>query len=213
MEFSQKREQLVSQLKTYNLSYKVLAAMLKVPRHFFIPRPYSSSSHLDTPINIGYGQTISAPHMVAIMCDLLELQTSQKILEIGSGSGYNAAVIAELVGNTGKIYSIERVPQLASYAANNIKTAGYNNVDVLISDGSIGLVENAPYDRICVTAAAPVILMSLVDQLKKGGKMVIPVGDTFQHLYVITKLANGTTSQEKWGKVTFVPLIGKYGFK
>lgn len=212
MELSQERKTLISKLKRYGISDKVLAAMLKVPRHLFVPKLYQSSAYIDTPLSIGYGQTISAPHMVAKMCDVLDLKSNHKILEIGTGSGYNAAVMAEITDNKAEIYSIESIMQLTSYAKNNLKSAGYNNIEVILSDGSLGFKQKAPYDRICVTAASPRILPSLVDQLKKGGKMVIPVGDRLQNLYLIIKNEDGEISKQDFGKVIFVPLIGKQGF-
>ncbi|MGB3908376.1 MAG: protein-L-isoaspartate O-methyltransferase [Methanomethylovorans sp.] len=212
MEFSKERAELVTHLKVHGISEKVGRAMLKVPRHLFVPSVQVSAAYVDTPLNIGYGQTISAPHMVAIMCDLLDLQEGHKVLEVGTGSGYNAAVIAELVGSTGTVYSTERIPELASSSKNNLKAAGYHNVDVFLSDGSIGLPEHAPYDRICVTASAPSIPGPLVEQLGSGGRMVIPIGDAFQSLYIVIKENDGNVVTKEWGSVAFVPLIGEYGF-
>ncbi|MBC7086695.1 MAG: protein-L-isoaspartate O-methyltransferase [Methanomethylovorans sp.] len=212
MEFAKERAELVARLKSHGISEKVLRAILNVPRHLFVPPVHMSSAYLDIPLNIGYGQTISAPHMVAIMCNLLDLQEGHKVLEVGAGSGYNAAVIAEIIGNTGKVYSTERIPELVRYSKNNLKAAGYSNVEVFHSDGSIGLPEYAPYDRICVTASAPSIPEPLVHQLKAGGKMVIPLGQMFQSLYLVIKEEDGTVTSKEWGGVVFVPLIGKYGF-
>ena len=212
MEFAKEREELVASLQHHRISEKVLYSMLKVPRHLFIPAAYISSAYVDTPLNIGYGQTISAPHMVAIMCDLLDLQEGNKVLEVGTGSGYNAAVMSELIGDAGTVYSTERIPELVKSSESNLKAAGYHNVKVFLSDGSIGLPEHAPYDRICVTASAPSIPEPLIQQLKAGGKMVIPVGEVFQSLYIITKKGDGTVVSKEWGGVVFVPLIGKHGF-
>lgn len=212
MEFAKEREELVAHLKVHGLSEKVIQAMLNVPRHLFVPTTYISSAYMDTPLSIGYGQTISAPHMVAIMCNLLDLQEGHKVLEVGTGSGYNAAVMAEIIGNSGAVYSTERIPELVKSSKSNLKTAGYHNVKVFLSDGSIGLPEHAPYDRICVTASAPSVPEPLVQQLKAGGKMVIPVGQAFQSLYLITKKSDGTVISKDWGGVVFVPLIGKHGF-
>lgn len=212
MEFAKERAELVAHLKYHNISEKVLKSMLNVPRHLFVPLVHVSSAYVDTPLNIGYGQTISAPHMVAIMCDLLDLQEGHKVLEVGAGSGYNAAVMAELIGDTGTVYSTERIPELAKYSTSNLKAAGYQNVQVFLSDGSIGLPEHAPYDRICVTASAPSIPEPLVQQLKCGGKMVIPIGEMFQSLYLVIKESDGTVVNKEWGGVVFVPLIGRHGF-
>jgi len=212
VELSKERAELVARLKVHGISEKVLRAMLNVPRHLFVPSVHRSSAYVDAPLNIGYGQTISAPHMVAIMCDLLDLQEGHKVLEVGTGSGYNAAVMAELIGNNGIVYSSERITELVRSSKNNLKAAGYNNVEVFLSDGSIGLPEHAPYDRICVTASAPSIPQPLVQQLRSGGKMVIPVGEMFQSLYLVTKEKDGTVVTKEWGGVVFVPLIGKHGF-
>ncbi len=212
MEFSKERAELVARLKVHGVSEKVLSAMLTVPRHLFVPSVHMSNAYVDAPLNIGYGQTISAPHMVAIMCHLLDLQEGNKVLEVGTGSGYNAAVMAELIGNAGTVYSTERITELVRSSKNNLKAAGYSNVEVFLSDGSIGLPEHAPYDRICVTASAPSIPEPLVEQLKPGGKMVIPVGEMFQSLYLVTKGNDGTVVTKEWGGVVFVPLIGKHGF-
>ena len=212
VELSKERAELVARLKVHGISEKVLRAMLNVPRHLFVPSVHRSSAYVDAPLNIGYGQTISAPHMVAIMCDLLDLQEGHKVLEVGTGSGYNAAVMAELIGNTGMVYSTERITELVRSSKNNLKAAGYSNVEVFLSDGSIGLPEHAPYDRICVTASAPSIPQPLVQQLRSGGKMVIPVGEMFQSLYLVTKEKDGTVVTKEWGGVVFVPLIGKHGF-
>lgn len=212
MEFEKERAELVAHLKYHNISEKVLRSMLNVPRHLFVPAVHLSSAYVDTPLNIGHGQTISAPHMVAIMCDLLDLRAGHKVLEVGTGSGYNAAVMAELIGNTGMVYSTERIPELVRSSKSNLKAAGCQNVDVFLSDGSIGLPEHAPYDRICVTASAPSIPEPLIQQLKAGGRMVIPVGEMFQSLYLVTKERDGSVVSKEWGGVVFVPLIGKHGF-
>ena len=130
-----------------------------------------------TPLPIGRGQTISAPHMVAIMCDLLDIRDGMKVLEIGAGSGYHAAVMAVLAGS-GHVYTVERIESLALFARENLKKAGIENVTVIVEDGSLGLPGFAPYDRISVAAASPEILETLTDQLKIGGKLIIPVGKT-----------------------------------
>ncbi len=212
VEFAKERAELVARLKVHGISEKVLNSMLNVPRHLFVPAVHISSAYVDTPLNIGYGQTISAPHMVAIMCNLLDLQEGHKVLEIGAGSGYNAAVMAEIIGNTGTVYSTERIPELVKSSKSNLKAAGYRNVKVNLSDGSIGLPEHAPYDRICVTASAPSIPEPLVQQLRSGGRMVIPVGEMFQSLYLVMKKSDGTVVSKEWGGVVFVPLIGRHGF-
>jgi len=206
------RERLIRGLEIHGTDEKVLKAMLRVPRHIFVPEYAKKGAYIDTPLEIGFGQTISAPHMVAIMCDLLELSKGLKVLEIGAGSGYNAAVMGELVGKSGHVYTVERIGPLVDFARENLKKAGYENVTVLLDDGSMGYPGCAPYDRIVVTCAAPDIPEPLLEQLKPGGIMVIPVGDYIQELIRIKKDHEGKIHEEKRGGVVFVPLIGKYGF-
>ncbi|WP_440945971.1 protein-L-isoaspartate O-methyltransferase [Methanosarcina sp. T3] len=206
------RERLIRGLEIHGTDEKVLKAMLRVPRHIFVPEYAKRGAYIDTPLEIGFGQTISAPHMVAIMCDLLELSEGLKVLEIGAGSGYNAAVMGELVGKSGHVYTVERIEPLVNFARENLKKAGYENVTVLLDDGSVGYSSCAPYDRIVVTCAAPDIPEPLLEQLKPGGIMVIPVGNYFQELIRIKKDPEGKIRKEKRGEVVFVPLIGKYGF-
>jgi protein-L-isoaspartate(D-aspartate) O-methyltransferase len=206
------REHLIRGLEIHGTGRKVLKAMLKVPRHIFVPEYAKKGAYIDTPLNIGFGQTISAPHMVAIMCDLLELSEGLKVLEIGAGSGYHAAVMGELVGRKGHVYTVERIEPLVNFARENLKKAGYENVTVLLEDGSVGYSSYAPYDRIVVTCAAPDIPEPLLEQLKPGGIMVIPVGEYVQELIRIKKDSEGNIHKEKRGGVIFVPLIGKYGF-
>lgn len=212
MEYARQRTQLVRSLKNYGISDKVLDAMRRVPRHLFVPEVHRDRSYVDTPLAIGYAQTISAPHMVAIMCNLLELEKGLKVLEIGTGSGYNAAIMAELVGSKGRIYSVERLEQLVRFARDNLEKTGYKNVEVILADGTLGYPQEAPYDRICVTASAPCTPRALLEQLKTGGLMAIPEGDMYQHLYLLKKEDNGSIVKKDWGGVNFVPLIGKDGF-
>ena len=211
--YKRKRESLVEGLKAeLKLSDKVVRAMKAVPRHVFVPEQYRSEAYVDIPLPIGEGQTISAPHMVAIMCELLDLKEGEKVLEVGGGSGYHAAVVAEIVGKKGKVISIERIPELADRARRILKKLGYENVKVIVCDGSEGYEKEAPYDKIYVTASAPEIPKPLIEQLKIEGKMVIPVGKFMQYLYVVEKKKD-RIEKRKWGAVRFVPLIGKYGFK
>jgi protein-L-isoaspartate(D-aspartate) O-methyltransferase len=211
-EFEVEKSILLQKLRAYGISERVLGAMEKVPRHLFVPERLKDEAYEDCPLPIGEGQTISAPHMVGMMCDLLDLRKGQKILEIGAGSGYHAAVIAELVTKDGHVYTIERIPALVELARKNLKKCGYVNVSVLLGDGSIGLKEYSPYDGICVTCTAPDIPPPLVDQLKIGGRMVIPVGRLYQELYLVKK-EEKKIKKERKGGVVFVPLIGKYGFR
>lgn len=160
---------------------------------------------------IGEGQTISAPSMVAVMCDVLDIHGGMKVLEVGTGLGYHAAVMSILAGS-GKVYTVERMPGLAMKARQILKEIGFDNVEVFISDGSEGLKEYAPYDRISVACTAPSVPQPLIDQLKDDGKMVIPVGTFYQELYLVEKKDGAVGIQDK-GPVAFVPLVGKYGFK
>jgi protein-L-isoaspartate(D-aspartate) O-methyltransferase len=210
--FEEMRKRLIKGLEFYISEEKVRKAMLRVPRHKFVPEYERKEAYIDEPIEIGYGQTISAPHMVAIMCELLELSEGHKVLEIGSGSGYNAAVMGELVGKSGHVYTVERIEPLVHFARENLKETGYNNVTVILEDGSMGYSRYAPYDRIIVTCAAPRIPEPLLEQLKPGGILVIPVGNYSQELIRIKKNSESKIHKEKKGGVVFVPLIGKYGF-
>ncbi|SFM69101.1 protein-L-isoaspartate O-methyltransferase [Methanolobus profundi] len=212
MEYERERTLLIRSLAEQGVSERTLKAMKKVPRHLFVPSIHASRAYVDSPLPIGHAQTISAPHMVAMMCDLLELKEGQKILEIGAGSGYNAAVMAEIIGKKGQIYSIERLEKLAVFAHENLENAGYSNVEVILGDGSLGWPDNAPYDRICVTASAPDTPHPLIEQLKPGGIMVIPEGEGYQRLYIIRKSPDGEVTKQDWGGVIFVPLVGHHGF-
>ena len=204
------KEQLLGSLQD-NVKESVISAMSRVPRELFLPEALKSRAYDDTPLPIGNNQTISAPHMVAIMCDLLDLQPGMIVLEVGGGSGYHAAVMATMVGPKGHVYSVERMPELVAIARKNLENAGITNVTMIETDGSVGLAEHAPYDRISVAATAPKVPEPLKQQLRVGGKMVIPVGRDYQELYLVTR-KNGFSVEEKMG-VIFVPLIGEEGFK
>ena len=209
MEFEIQKNRLIEELRQHGISDRVLDAMKSVPRHLFVPERERRNAYADYPLPIGWGQTISAPHMVAIMCDLLDIQDGMKILEIGAGSGYHAAVMAVLAGS-GHVYAVETIEGLAMFARDNLQKAGISNVTVIVEDGSLGFAGFAPYDRISVACAAPEILDTLTDQLKPGGKLIIPVGKHFQELYLVTK-TDGLKKEAKGG-VVFVPLVGKKGF-
>ncbi len=210
MEYKTERDELIEELKSYGIGERVLKAMRKVPRHLFIPEEVRKYAYVDRPLPIGENQTISAPHMVAMMCDLLDIKKGMQILEIGAGCGYHAAVMVELVED-GHIYTIERRESLANTARENLKVAGYSNVMVIVGDGTLGLSEHAPYDRISVACAAPDIPPPLLEQLKYGGKMVIPIGRHSQELYLVEK--KDTIIKKRSGGVMFVPLMGRYGFR
>lgn len=188
---------------------KVLGAFKKVPRHEFVPKEFLQNAYDDYPLPIGGNQTISQPYMVALMTELLGLTGGEKVLEIGAGSGYQAAILAELAG---EIYSVERLPSLAETARAALEAHGYRNVKIKVGDGTLGWEENAPYDGIIVTAGAPALPPSLVRQLKEDGRLVIPVGGEFgQVLTVVTKKGNTVKTKEVCGCV-FVPLVGKEGW-
>lgn len=211
----EERRHMVAGLRGRGLvfSERVEEALLKVPRHLFVPENVRSQAYRDTPLPIGDGQTISAPHMVAIMAEALDLREGQKVLEIGAGSGYNAAVMAELVGTTGRIITLERHPSLAEKAGKVLLEAGYSNIQVVVGDGSLGYPEEAPYDRISVTCGAPRVPGPLADQLKDGGTMLIPVGGLEYQSLLRVRKEGGRMQTEDLGSVVFVPLIGEKGYR
>ena len=189
---------------------RVLDAMGKVPRHLFVEEALRSRAYGDYPLPIGEKQTISQPYMVALMTESLELKGNEKVLEIGTGSGYQSAVLAELCE---KVYSVERIKSLAVKARDRLDSLGYLNVAIKIFDGTYGWIEHAPYDAIIVTAGAPDIPKSLIDQLAVGGRMVIPIGDEFsQTLVKLEKGRDGITTTNICGCV-FVKLVGNHGWK
>ncbi len=212
-EYYEKRRRLIERLRDeFNLSENVVRAMIEVPRHLFVPPFYRSEAYNDYPLPIGHGQTISAPHMVAIMCNLLDLKEGMRILEIGTGTGYHAAVVSRIVGEGGRIITVERIPELAERAKEIYRDLGYENIEVVVGDGSRGYEKEAPYDRIYVTASAPKIPENLLFQLKHGGKLLIPIGDFVQYLYIVEKDEHGRIHKKSWGAVRFVPLVGDEGF-
>jgi len=194
-------------------SEAVRRAFLRYPRYLFVEERYRGYAHVDEPLPIPHGQTVSAPHMVAIMLELAELRKGLKVLEIGTGSGWNAALISELVRTD--VYTVERIPGLVEFARRNLEEAGAGNVHVIPGDGTKGFPPKAPYDRIIVTAGAPKVPEPLVEQLKPGGKLLIPVGGyhLWQDLYVIEKTPEGKLRKKRWGEVAFVPLIGEHGWR
>ncbi|MEM3736975.1 MAG: protein-L-isoaspartate(D-aspartate) O-methyltransferase [Candidatus Bathyarchaeia archaeon] len=223
LDFTSQRKSLVARLVAEGVlrSPKVIRAMETVPREEFLPPDKKAAAYYDTPLSIGFGQTISAPHMVAMMCEALELVEGQKVLEVGAGSGYHAAVIAEIVApfgaeRAGRVYSVEIHKSLVEFARENLERVGYGGrVFVVEGDGSQGLPQEAPFDRISVTASAPSIPKPLIDQLKPGGVMVIPVGSpySFQELLWARKGMDGRLDIRGICGVAFVPLTGKYGWK
>jgi protein-L-isoaspartate(D-aspartate) O-methyltransferase len=182
---------------------RVLDALAKVPRHEFVPPAQARSAYRNRPLPIGNGQTISQPFIVALMTDLLGIEPGDKVLEIGTGCGYQAAVLAELSRD---VYTIEIVESLGATAAKTLQRLGYTGVNTKIGDGYKGWPEEAPFDAIIVTAAPDHVPPALIEQLKPGGRLVIPVGKQFQELMVITKNADGTTTRQDIVPVQFVPL-------
>ncbi len=222
MDYEQKRIKLVENLikKGFLTKSKVIEAILKVPRHKFLPKGAIESAYIDSPLSIGMGQTISAPHMNAMMCELLDLSEGDKVLEIGTGSGYHAALCAELVApkhstNPGHVYTIERHQELASEAEEHLINTGYRDaVTVIRGDGTLGYPEKAPYDKILVTASSPKkVPPPLKEQLKDNGILCIPAGtkEWGQDLYIISKIGKKFEFKKITG-VRFVPLIGEWGF-
>jgi protein-L-isoaspartate(D-aspartate) O-methyltransferase len=185
---------------------RVLAVMREVPRHLFVPEGESAHAYEDHPLPIGWNQTISQPYIVALMTELAEISSEEKVLEIGTGSGYQSAVLARLAR---EVYSIEIVPGLAQESADRLKKMGYTNATVREGDGYRGWPEHAPFDAIIVTAAPDRIPQPLLDQLAPGGRMVIPVGKFFQELKVLSKDKSGRISEKDILPVRFVPMTGE----
>lgn len=191
---------------------KVLAAMRKVPRHEFVPDDLRESAYEDGPLPIGEGQTISQPLIVAMMTEAARLNGGERVLEIGTGSGYGAAVLAEIAD---EVVTIECIEGLATHARATLERQGYRNVEVVVGDGTLGWSARAPYDAILVTAGGPYVPPSLRAQLKPGGRLVMPVGEQFygQTLVRVTRGSDGEDRQEELSSVAFVPLIGAEGFE
>ncbi|MEN3000145.1 MAG: protein-L-isoaspartate(D-aspartate) O-methyltransferase [Acidilobaceae archaeon] len=217
MSYEERRKRLVMMLREegYIRSQRVAQVMMKVPRELFVPEELREMAYEDRPLPIGFEQTISAPSIVAYMTELLNPLPGERVLEVGTGSGYQAAILAELVSPGGLVWSIERIPQIAEAARRRLEALGYGErVKVVVGDGSQGYPEGAPYDKIMVTASAPEVPPPLVEQLKVGGTMVIPVGHSYmQNLYLVRKGERGEVHVWRDMPVVFVPLIGKYGWK
>jgi protein-L-isoaspartate(D-aspartate) O-methyltransferase len=188
---------------------RVLAAMREVPRHLFIPPPYDQAAYQDSPLPIGNGQTISQPYIVAVMTELLRPGPSDNVLEIGTGSGYQAAILSRLVK---KVTSIERIPAVADLAKRNLAALHYTNIEIVVGDGTRGYPANSPYDAIIITAASPEIPRPLIDQLAENGRLVIPVGGRDLQELLLLEKHHGEVTRQHHGGVRFVPLIGEHGW-
>ena len=209
------RDALIDSLvrRGYIVSAVVEKAMRRVPREEFVLERLRGDAYVDTPLPIGVGQTISAPHMVVIMVEKLDLKPGHKVLEIGSGSGYHAAVVAEAVAPGGHVHTVERVEPLARFAEDNLRRTGYKNaVTVIIGDGSRGLNEHAPFDRIFVACSAPDVPAPLTEQLAEGGKMLVPVGGRMYQDLICIERRGDRILRENYGGCVFVPLIGEFGY-
>jgi len=207
---AQRESMIDNQLKPRGIAdERVLAAFAKVPRHKFLDDKYAQQAYNDFPLPIGSEQTISQPYMVALMTDLLELKPTDKVLEIGTGSGYQTAILAELAS---RVYSVERISDLAEKARHQLGSQGYRNIVISIDDGSCGLAEHKPYDAILVTCGAPSLPEPLKDQLVEGGRLVVPIGDDFSQKLTVCKKNKGGLETKESCSCIFVPLIGKYGW-
>jgi protein-L-isoaspartate(D-aspartate) O-methyltransferase len=211
-DYSQERQSLVDEIARSQpgISPRVLDAILNTPRHEFVPDSHRQYAYENRPLPIGERQTISQPLMVAMMTDMLDVRPGDVVMEIGTGSGYQAAVLAMLAG---QVYTLERHESLAVTARATLERLGFANVEVILADGSQGYPERAPFDRILVTAGSPSLPETLVGQLAPGGKLVAPVGDfTYQRLTLVEMTPQGPKRRDGVGCV-FVPLVGKYGWK
>ena len=211
-EYWQERERMVNeQLVQRGIAdERVLEAMRKVPRHLFVETSLHDQAHDDGPLPIGHSQTISQPYMVALMAEALELKGHEKVLEVGTGSGYEAAVLAELCA---QLISVERLEDLAHQARERLTALGYRNVEILVGDGTLGCREHEPYDAIVVSAASPCIPRPLVEQLKIGGSLVLPIGDEDLQSLVRVRKTEGKLNEDYLGECRFVKLIGTHGWE
>jgi protein-L-isoaspartate(D-aspartate) O-methyltransferase len=188
---------------------RVLEAMVGIPRHLFVPPAEQMDAYADCPLPIGHGQTISQPYIVALMTELMKLSGNETVLEVGTGSGYQAAILAHLAH---KVFSIERIPELAQTARQRLEELGIENVLVVESDGTIGLPEEAPFDGILVTAAGPTVPPPLLEQLAENGRLVIPVGSRTGQMLEVWRRINGENQKQAVAPVAFVPLVGEHGW-
>jgi len=206
-----RKRMVTEQLLSRGISDKaVLDVFSKVERDRFIPEELKVSAYADYPVPIGEGQTISQPFIVALMTESLGLRGTERVLEIGSGSGYQTAVLAELAG---EVYSIERFDGLGGRAKRVLDELGYKNIKIKIGDGTLGWPQEAPFDRIIVTAASPKIPPPLFDQLKEGGRLILPLGESFSQVLTLVGKVDGKLNSKDICGCVFVPLVGEYGCK
>jgi protein-L-isoaspartate(D-aspartate) O-methyltransferase len=200
-----------NQLKARGISdRRVLEAMRRVPRHIFVPEAQRSRAYEDMPLPVGEGQTISQPYIVAWMTELLRLEGEESVLEIGTGTGYQSALLGLLAR---KVYSVERIAALADSARERLASLGLENIEVVVGDGSRGLPEHAPYQDIIVTAGSPQVPQALVEQLADGGRLVIPVGTASMQMLTLVEKRGSEVVTRELGNCVFVPLVGKYGWR
>jgi protein-L-isoaspartate(D-aspartate) O-methyltransferase len=211
-DYTSRRQQMVeTQISRRGIrDQRVINAMRKVPRHLFLEEALWPEAYEDRPVPIGEKQTISQPYIVALMTEALGLRGNEKVLEIGTGSGYQTAVLAELAE---QVYSIERIPTIAKRARKILDDLKYANIVVTIGDGTFGWKEHAPFDGIIVTAASPAPPRPLLEQLRPGGRLVIPVGTEYSQDLIIYRNEDGEFTEENYGGVRFVKLIGEHGWK
>lgn len=209
--YGRKRARLVETVRAEGVTDpQVLRAIAEVPRHRFVPEAVLRRAYEDNALPIGFGQTISQPSIQALYLQVLGIGRADRVLEVGTGSGYQTALLAELSAN---VYSVERIPQLALRARQVLDELGYRNVALLTGDGTVGWSRYAPYDAILVAAAAPDVPQSLVEQLAPGGRLLIPLGDrSTQQLTLVRRTADGGTERETVTGCVFVPLIGRFGW-
>ena len=216
MKLEKKKELLIRDLISLGAlkTPKIIEAFRNVPRHLFIPLHEIRYAYEDIALPTYKGQTISQPYTVAIMTEALAPKEGEKILEVGAGSGWQAAILGYCVGPTGKVITIEIDEDLARFARRNIKKVGLKNVEVIIGDGSLGYEEEAPYDGCMITAACPEIPKPIVEQVKVGGRIVAPVGSLFEQAMILAYKGKGNKLEKRYlGPFIFVPLRGKYGFR
>lgn len=192
---------------------RIEIALRKIKREKFIPKEAEHEAYRDYPVNIGFGQTISQPSTVVKMTEALSLEEGQKVLEVGCGSGWQSALIANIIGQKGKVFAIERIQKLIEFAKANLRKAKIKNIKIKEGDGSLGWRTHAPYDRIILTCAAPEVPKPLLEQLKINGILVIPVGTYMQEVHAYKKKSKTEFEKRSLGYFAFVPLIGKFGFK